>query len=118
MQIREIRKIRGSRLVKAVAAVIRLTTRLAELSESEGMSAAPRELYEAVRRELELIRRIQGQHAMALARRSTHLTQLRALWSLLTAAVDAERADGQVLVAAVDRVRRFCAELSRDGNTE
>lgn len=98
------------------AEVNRLTTRLSLLSEHAEASPEHRELAETVRRQVDLMRRIQGQHTLAQARRSTLLAQLQAMWSQARALVDAE-CDGESAVRqAKQRVLALSARLVEGGD--
>ena len=89
----------------------RLTLRLAAIAEAEPASHDQVELEETWRRELEILRRIQGQHTIARARRSTLMTQLCAVWPQLNALVDAER-EGEPATDDVQRgVRALCERM-------
>ncbi len=89
----------------------RLNTRLAGLSASESLSADHRALIDTVHHEIDLIRKIQGQHTLAVAKRSAQIAELRALWTQLTALVDAERQGDAMVRAASERVQTLCTQM-------
>ncbi len=95
----------------------RLTTRLALLDGGETDSVEHRELADTVRRQLELIRTIQGQHTLAIARRDAQLAQLRALWVGLVALVEVEHDGKETLADAVLRVQELCNRMLEADST-
>ncbi len=89
----------------------RLTMRLAAIAEAKPASHDQTELEDTWRRELEILRRIQGQHTIALARRSTLMTQLHAVWPQLNTLVNAER-DGEAAIGEAQRgMRALCERM-------
>ena len=89
----------------------RLAAQLTMLTESDATSPDHRELGDTVRRHLELIRKIQGQQTLATARRSALFAQLRAVWSQLSALVEADQQGEQALQNGADRVRVLCGRI-------
>ncbi len=91
----------------------RLNARLAALAASESLSADHRALIDTVQHEIDLIRKIQGQHTLAAAKRSAQVAELRSLWTQLTALVDAERQGDAVVRMATERVQRLCTQMMK-----
>ncbi len=89
----------------------RLAARLALLDGEETATIEQRELADTVRRELDLIRTIQGQHTLAVARRDAQVAQLRAVWARLIALAAVGSGDGEVLAEAVARVQALSDRL-------
>lgn len=89
----------------------RLNARLAGLSASESLSADHRALIDTVQQEIDLVRKIQGQHTLAVAKRSAQVAELRALWTQLTALVDAERQGDAMVRMASERVQALCTHM-------
>ena len=97
------------------AEVNRLSTRLELRTEAESASPDHAELGETRRRELELMRRLQGQYALAQAHRARLLSRLQALWSQLRALVDAERQGETILRQAEQSVLALCLRMGNEG---
>jgi hypothetical protein len=93
------------------AEISRLSARLAVLTDAAPTSQEQNELAETLRRQLDLMRRIQGQQTLAQTRRSTALATLSAVWPHLNALLEAD-ADGESAAqAAAQRILTLCTRI-------
>lgn len=90
----------------------RLEHRLELLAVVEVTSSEHLELGDTLRRQLELLRRMQGRHSLLLSRRAELIAHLHALW-LQMGAVVAVHGDGAVAIAlSEDRVKELCLKIA------
>ena len=89
----------------------RLNTRLTVLGESSPATAVHRDLVESLRRQLDVMGRMQGLHMVAQATRETALAVLPTLWQQLNALLEAEHNGALAVTSAEQRVLSLCTRI-------
>ncbi len=96
----------------------RLSRRLATLAEQDAASADHQELGDSVRRQLELVKKFQGQHTAAIARRAALFAQLHAIWLHLSSLVVTDGDGEPRLREAEQRLRTLCERVVEENASD